>query len=653
MAKVLHCLVTGSGDGAYATRNIAPSVTDVWIGCDVYFVADLPTGTSSTGYFAAADRSLNIAYDGAFVKASGGAAKWQTDYASNGPFGTISTGQWYHVDFRVQVGVAGPEELWIDSSDQAVTSATTLSDNLISATFGAAFAGGWETAYELYLANPSLGTTRGGNEIWSSSLASGIGAFDNVVVDTGNTLEVIDDPTGTVPTGPGDTEAGSDGTGADTGTAHGGVLVAVAYDDTPFEPEPAWTALTGVQNVQIDRGRQYELDRTSTGTATITLVDTTGDYDPTNSGADPGAADPLKQIKVELVHPVTEEPWMLFRGFVSSWWVEPHATENWNIVTVECADALDLFAAAELTATSPVTFGDTVPAGSEGDVVYEETNELDAVQTRIRQVLTELGWPSTLTSIFTGNVALQETVYAARTPALTVMQDAADAEFPTVSNLYVSKTGKVTFHGRFARFDPTNAQYHINDWNVGDKAAADGSPSTIVPVSVPFGFGKDKENLFTAALAVPKDMNDEDIEGQYVVDTVAAADIGLRTWSAESLLTLRGDGNTTAAAETLLMADYVKDNYASAPIRIGQITVRPQTPTGTYGQATWDLMTGIDISDRVFVTTTHVGGGGFSNTGFFTEGIHYVIEPMGDASPECTLTLDVSPTSLYDSNPFD
>lgn len=647
MANVLHLKLL-SGNETYVVKSITSS-SEVWIGFDVYFVGGLPGAGQNTGYLA---NCMDVA-DGVFVTNSSG-TKWQTDSATNGPFASVSTGSWVHVDFRFKSGVTTFESLFIANSDQSVsTSGTSSATPNTQISFGAQFPGGWETTYELYIANPSVGTTRGGNEIWSSSLSGGLGEFDTVVTGAGETLEVITDPTGTVPVGPGDFGGGGfDGGGADTGTAHGGVLVAVAYGDDAFAATPAWTALTGVQRVTIDRGRQYELDRTSTGTATITLVDTTGDYDPTNSGADPGAADPMTQIKIELVHPVDESNWMLFRGFVSSWWVEPHTTENWNIVTIECSDALDLFAAAELTATSPLTFGDTVPAGSEGDVVYEETNELDAVQTRIRQVLTELGWPSALTSIFTGNVALQETVYAARTPALTVMQDAADAEFPTVSNLYVSKTGKVTFHGRFARFDPTNAQYHINDWKVGDKAAADASPSDTVPVSIPFGFGKDKENLFTAALAVPKDMNDEDIEAQYVVDTVQADAIGLRTWSAEGLLTLRGDGNTTAAQETLLMADYVKDNYATAPIRIGQITIRPQTPTGTYGQATWDLMTGIDISDRVFVTTSHVGGGGFSNTGFFTEGIHYVIEPMGSASPDCTLTLDVSPTSLYDSNPF-
>jgi len=652
MTNVLHLKLT-AGNDTYVTKNATGA--DLWAGFDVYFVGGMPTVDGQISGYVAAFAKSGGESDGLFVTQVSGADKWRTDYDSDGPFATVATGSWIHVDFRFKPGTPIASELWIDGVDQAIDVTGVNNANAITGVaYGAWFPGGWETAYELYVANPSIGTTKGGNEVWSSSLSGGLGDFDDVVTGAGATLEVIADPTGTVPDGPGDTSTGADGGGGtDVGDPHGGVLVAVAYDADAFDAAPEWTSLAGVQSVKIDRGRQYELDRTSTGTATITLVDTTGDYDPTNAGADPGAGDPMKQIKIELVHPVTEENWMLFRGFVSNWWVEPHVTENWNIVTIECADALDLFAAAELTATDPLTYGDTVPVGSDGDVFYEETNELDAVQTRIRQVLTELGWPSALTSIFTGNVALQEVVYAARTPALTVMQDAADAEFPTVSNLYVSKTGKVTFHGRFSRFDPTNTQYHINDWNVGDKAAADASPSTVVPVSVPFGFGKDKENLFTAALAVPKDMNDEDIEGQYLVDSVAAGNIGLRTWSAEGLLTLRGNGNTTAAAETLLMADYVKDNYATAPIRIGQITIRPQTPTGTYGQATWDLMTGIDISDRVFVTTSHVGGGGFSNVGFYTEGIHYVIEPMGDASPECTLTLDVSPTSLYDSNPFE
>lgn len=640
MTNVIRVALTDDAD-TYVVKNLSPAQSDVWVGFDVHFPTELPPSNDDSGLVVGVGDGIAISNcDSVWVTDVSGTAKWETDNNSDGPFSTVVADTWYHVDFRAKQGTRA-SELWIDGVDQAITPTGTQANNATRIALGAISTVGWETTYEVLIANITIGTSKGGFEIFSTDLSGGLGEFDDTETGAGATLEIIEDPTGSAPEGGGPDGGG----GTDVGDPSGGVLVAVAFDADAFAAAPTWTALDGVQSVRIDRGRQYELDRTSTGTATITLVDTTGQYDPTGGGG----ADPLRQIKVELVNPVDETQWMLYRGFVSSWGCSPHPTEDFLFITIECVDALDLFAATELMPGGD--FGAAVSTGNEGDVVYEEVNELDAVQERIRQVLDEIGWPSGLTSIFTGNVALQEVVYAARTPALTVMQDAADAEFPTVANLYVSKTGKVTFHGRFARFHFDDPQYHINTWDVGDLPAALGSPSTVVPVSPPIDFYRDKENLFTAAQAIPKGLVDEDAAANYLV-AAAATDIGLRTWSAENLLTLRGDESRTALEETALMADYVRDNYATSPIRVGALTIKPQDPTGPHGAATWALMSQIDISDVVTINTSHVGGGGFADP-FFTEGIHYVILPGGDRCPDVTLTLDVSPSSLYDSNPFE
>jgi hypothetical protein len=124
----------------------------------------------------------------------------------------------------------------------------------------------------------------------------------------------------------------------------------------------------------------------------------------------------------------------------------------------------------------------------------------------------------------------------------------------------------------------------------------------------------------------------------------------LRSWSAENLATLGGTG-TTALQETALMATYIIDNFASPQTRVGALTFRPQRPSGTSGAATWALMCGVDISDRMSITTTHVGGGGFAEYQF-VEGVHYEIVPMNAQHHEVTMTLDVSPASYFTSNPF-
>lgn len=425
---------------------------------------------------------------------------------------------------------------------------------------------------------------------------------------------------------------------------------------------PTWTRLDTsfpLQRISVDRGRSYEFDRTSTGTATVTFADTTGNLDPTNTSATykPGGAasiDVMTPAVICLPNPADSGSWhSVFRGFVSAIIVEPHPTERILFVTYELVDALDLLAAAELI--NDGSFG-TAGAGLElGDVVYARDISGAPVQERINEVLDDVGWPADLRQIFTGNVKLEKTNYPPRTAALSVIQDAADAEFPGVSNVFVNRFGEVAFHGRFARFDPTTTasgtDWDFNDWYAGDATYVAGNTSTRVLLSPPIRIERDKENLFTAAVAAPQGAGD--YAGNYVKNTSAITKYGLRTWSADNLVVLGGlSSGTTAVQEAKLFADYYKDNYAAPRTRVGQLTVKTQPPTSAYGAATWGLLTGVDISDRVTVSTTHVGGGGISGT-YYVEGVHYDVVPMRSDYPNVTCTLDVSPTSYYDANPFD
>jgi len=277
---------------------------------------------------------------------------------------------------------------------------------------------------------------------------------------------------------------------------------------------------------------------------------------------------------------------------------------------------------------------------------------LDACQTRINSVLDAFGWSTPdLREVFTGNVALKRTVYAPRSTVLQVIQDVADAEFPDVANVLIGKDGTFIFHGRFARFNPSDPDYDINTWGVGDQTAVDTDPANIVLVSPPLEASLDDSTLYTAAVATPQDVADADIAGQYVTDATTIAAYGLRTWSAENLLTDGGDGPTTDLQETRLFATYVVDNYKTPMLRVGQLTIRPRDPNDVRAPATWALMCGVDITDITHLTTTHTGGGGF-DTDFYVEGVHYEVRPMNTLIPDVTLTLDVSPRARYDVNPF-
>ena len=463
--------------------------------------------------------------------------------------------------------------------------------------------------------------------------------------------------------GPGFTPAsypGDDGDGTSGGSLFGTPVASprgfsVGFSDPALAENPAWTWVDDpagdyiVQGFSIDRGRVYEFDRATTGTARVRVFDTSGDWDPTNTtGAFYGLLQPMKQAALAIKNPVTSTWSTLFRGFVSDWDYVLHPTENYIGVEILLVDALDLIAAVELVAGG--NYGNaTAGTGAEGDVFYPQDPNTNAVQTRINRVLDEIGWPAGLRSIFTGNVKLQEVVYPSRTSALTVINDAGDAEFPAVSQFYLSKTGVARFRGRLARFNPTDPQYGITTWQLGDDAAHLAFPTTVCPIAPPLQYRRDKEHVYTSAIATPQNIDDGDIAGQYVNDAAAAATYGTRTWSAENLLTAGGTG-TTAAVETKKFATYYVNNYKTPLTRVGQLSFRCAQPSGNRASAEWAFVSGVDIGDRILLTTTHGGGGGF-NDYFYVEGIHLDAQPMTTTNHDITMTLDVSPVGHYTSFP--
>lgn len=428
----------------------------------------------------------------------------------------------------------------------------------------------------------------------------------------------------------------------------------IAFDDNWNVESPTWTRIdtaAPVLSCRVDRGRVFETDRIDPGRASVTFVDKTGAWDPMNAaGTYYGKCVPRRQAKLELVNPGDASVNSIFRGYVSGWRFNPYPTEDWIYVTVELVDGLAVLAETELMPDG--TFG-TV---TNGNIVYDADTALTACRTRIVQVLDECAWPGTtetdtLRKINSGNVGLLETVYAPRTSALAVIQDAADAEFPTVANFYMAKDGKATFHGRYPRFNPADVSYGIQTWTLGDRTAVNAAPSSTVPLSPPVVYYVDESQLYNEAIALPKDVADADIAGQYVSDATSIGKYGRRSWSAEGLLTGNGEGPTTALAETELFAQYVVDNYKDPQVRVESLTIRPQPPASTPGGPTWDLLCGVELNDIVEIGTTHMAGG-FSGDEFFVEGIHYDIQPMNTSVDEVTLTLDVSPRSYYTSNPF-
>lgn len=434
--------------------------------------------------------------------------------------------------------------------------------------------------------------------------------------------------------------------------------VSIAFDDPTLEPDPTWTRIdTGrwkVTSWELDRGRSDELSQTGTGTARITLHDNTGDFDPTNSGGTFfGRLLPLKQAAIALWNPVDAEWNTQFRGYIEEVRVDVDVTERFTEVQIDLVDGFEVLSSALLRVGSAGGFNavpGAVPHGAEGNVYYQADN----VNDRITTVLADADWPSELAEIFSGNIHMPETVYAPDTQALAALQDAADAEFPGVSNLYMNRQGAVTFHGRFARFNPDNALYHISQWKVGDVGAFAGDSNTAVASALGFRIGK--ESVINSALATPQNALGTAIAGLLREDASSIGTYGLRPWSAENLLIDSYVAPLSSAATTVCgtIAQYYVDNFAQPQIRISELKMTTPPPWHTTATRVWRTMSETDISDIFHVATTHFGtsAAGFGTVDFFVEGIHMQASALGTSYLSVEATYDLSPRANYGTATF-
>jgi hypothetical protein len=384
-----------------------------------------------------------------------------------------------------------------------------------------------------------------------------------------------------------------------------------------------------VSSYTVDRGRDSELTKTGTGTATITMIDTNGSLDPASGSS----YDPMTPVAIAL----GGAP--IFVGNVASWGYDMYPTMTYGVATLECVDALDILAATEMVADYLLWGHPSAQAIYDGNIRYDPA---DQVKHRIDKVLDQAGYVGDR-EVFTGNVALRATTYSPGEPALNAIQDAADAEFPGIANFYIGKDGTATFHGRLARFNPTDAQYHITTWNCGDVANSGGR-------AVIFGleYDKDKDRIINQAFCTPEGIEDKHIPAQYVQDTSSIAQYGTRAWSAENLILRHSwlTGNTAREECKNVYAEYYTTNYAQPETVVKRLTFKWQPPGTTYAATVNALMSGIDISDRIHLLTVN----GF-NDYYFVEGLHYEAHPASDDYLDVTLDVDLSPAAWWNTLP--
>jgi len=461
----------------------------------------------------------------------------------------------------------------------------------------------------------------------------------------------------------------------DSGGA-GGVRVGVAFNDATLEPTPTWTYLTETPNLvagyTIDRGRQYEFDKTDTGKAVVSIYDREGVLDPRNSLSPyNGLLEPLLQIQIELLNPVTDVWWVRYRGFIEDfdYGVEPFTHQNSSGDTVgltrleiSCVDLFEILTAIEMYPDG--SFGDdptTASPDATGNIFFDTAGDVKA---RIDQVMGNAGVDAAFYVAFTGNVQLMPTVYSPGDNVLQPIQDGADAEFPTVSNVYCDRKGRLVFHGRLAKFDPhgtwlsiagsdpaRDAVWRFREWNCGDGQAVAASITDTAQIRT-FAFNRGLSKIFNSAFCTPNgfDPKVDDPVDQTVQDTASITQFGIRSWSAENLLIASGNlTGFTGKEECAAFAAFVVANNKTPRERITDISFRSMRPTDPRAAANWALICEIDISDLVNVTVTNPGspGASFNAEPFYVEGLHEEVKPMTGEYADVTLRPDLSPQAYF------
>src|SRR4029077_18845451 len=149
--------------------------------------------------------------------------------------------------------------------------------------------------------------------------------------------------------------------------------------------------------------------------------------------------------------------------------------------------------------------------------------------------------------------------------------------------------------------------------------------------------------VINSASATPVSIRDSQVAGQLVVDPASIGLYGIRSWTADRLLTSVSliDG-ANALTETRRFSEWIVANYATPQDRISTIAFRSLRPEDPRAPALWQFLLSVDIGDSVDV---HVSTktGGFDSVWYFVEGIHEDVRPLQPGYDDVTLTLDLSP----------
>ena len=182
-----------------------------------------------------------------------------------------------------------------------------------------------------------------------------------------------------------------------------------------------------VQNISTTRGRNLLTEQFQTGTATVTLADELGNFNPQNVNSPYyGLLLPLRKIQIAATDPTTGLTTNLFSGYITSYnYRQSQFVGEVSTTTLTALDATQLLTLATVSTVTGAVAGETTGV-------------------RFGRILDEIGWPSTLRDVDTGLTTVQANPTTART-ASSALAQVALTEFGA---FYVDVDGRVVMQDR-------------------------------------------------------------------------------------------------------------------------------------------------------------------------------------------------------------
>lgn len=358
-----------------------------------------------------------------------------------------------------------------------------------------------------------------------------------------------------------------------------------------------------VESVSISRGRSRQLEQFKAGTCTITVVDLTRKYDPTNQDSDYyqglSPRQPV-QIIVNGEH--------LFSGVIADFDYEYKSRSSSNdvsLLTISCIDNFDYLGRTNINGYTPAQ-------NTSGDRVQEILN------------LPEVDYAGNL-SIAAGSSTLGAYAITDNAVAIDYLQDITNSE---KGYLFVARDGTLTFKGRNDLVSTAPSVIFADEGNY----------PRYDQINVFFG----SEQLYNRAVVTRQGGID-----QIATDSNSVAAFGLSTYLDSNNLVSSDD-------QALDLAKYLVSIFGQTDLRFADIVC------GVRGSGLNDTaVLALDVSDIVSVTKNYSTGTPLSRSETvaiegiqhdFTRDRHNIKLSLGKVDGRSFMRLDDTTYGILDKN---